>query len=208
MQAGIIALFEAWKKRNIEGIYLPDRRGLFEKLESLVPADASVGFSGSKTLTDIQAVTYLEASGRRVINHAKSQLTREQSVALRREGALADYYLTSANAIACTGELVFFSAYGHRIAGISFAPHVLVICGTNKIAATLSAALGRAREHATPLNCRRLNWQTPCALDDKCHNELCVFPEYKRMCCQVLVLEGEPTPGRLTVMLIDEALGF
>jgi hypothetical protein len=33
-------------------------------------------------------------------------------------------------------------------------------------------------------------------------------PEYRRMCCQVLIIEAEAGPGRLAVILVGEKLGF
>jgi len=106
------------------------------------------------------------------------------------------------------GELVFFSGYGNRTAGISYAKNVVVVCGINKITPNLEEALKRAREYATPLNCQRLNWNSACLADGICRREICLFPEYKRMCCQVLIIEAEVTPERMRVILVGENLGF
>jgi acyl-CoA hydrolase len=127
---------------------------------------------------------------------------------LRRQGAQADYYLASANAISEKGELVFFSAYGNRTAGIAYAKNIIIVAGINKIVPTLEEAVKRAREYATPLNSKRLNWAAPCLADGICRKEICFAPEYKRMCCQILVIEAEVTLGRLRVILIGEKLGF
>jgi hypothetical protein len=106
------------------------------------------------------------------------------------------------------GELVFFSAYGNRTAGISYARNVIVVCGINKLTKDLEAALNRARQYATPLNCKRLNWNTPCFQDGICRKEICLFPEYKRMCCQILIIEAEVVADRLKVIFVGEDLGF
>ena len=175
----------------------------------MVSVSGSVGISGSQTLEQIGIVGRLEARGTKVFNPYKSGITWEESQVQRRKGAVeADYYLASANGVSETGELVFFSAFGNRIAGISYAPKVIIVCGINKIVPTFAKALKRGREYATPLNCKRLNWSAPCLKDGVCHNDICLFPEYKRMCCQVLVIEAEPAPERLKVIVVGEKLGF
>lgn len=174
----------------------------------LVPLSASVGLSGSQTLEQLGVAKLLEARGNKVFNQYKPGITREESLALRKLGVQADFYLTSANAISEKGELVFFSAYGNRTAGISFANNVIVACGVNKIVADIDEAMKRAREYATPLNCKRLNWSSACLKDGVCREEVCVFPENKRMCCQILVIEAEVSPERLKVVLVGEKLGY
>jgi hypothetical protein len=204
----IAGLFDNWQKRNIGGIFCESRQGAVDKALEIIPLSATIGISGSVTLGELGLVKRLEQRGTKVYNQYKEGLSREESLALRKQGSSADYFLTSANAVSENGELVFFSGFGQRIAGISSAANVLVFCGVNKLAATLEEALKRAREQATPLNCKRLNWHTPCLESGSCRNEICLFPEYKRMCCQVLVIEAEVTPGRLTVILVNESLGY
>lgn len=208
MQRDIAKLLDNWNKRNIKGIYLPEAADVYAKLSRMIPVSATVGFSGSQTLEELGIIRLLESRGNQVFNPYKPGLTREESMKLRKKGAGADYYLASANAIARTGELVFFSAFGQRIAGLAGARHVIIIAGRNKITDDLPSALERARQYATPLNCKRLDWPSPCHADGKCHQEICFFPEYKRMCCQTLIIEAEPVYGRLKVILAGEPLGF
>ena len=179
-----------------------------EELLSIIPHGASVGISGSKTLEQLGIVSKLEARGNKVFNQYKDGVSREEGLKLRQQGTGADYYLTSANAVSYDGELVFFSGYGQRIAGISNAKNVIVVCGINKITPDINTALKRAREYVTPLNCKRLNWNSACLDKGLCRREVCFSPEYKRMCCQVLIIEAEVTPGRLKFILVGENLGF
>ncbi|MCX5715047.1 MAG: lactate utilization protein [Candidatus Omnitrophica bacterium] len=189
-------LITLWQKRNIQGIYCQNRKEAAEKLLESIPESLSVGFSGSVTLGELEIVKRLEDRGSKVFNPYLSGITRQESLRLRRAGSQADVYLASANAISQTGELIFFSGYGNRTAGIAYAPKTVVVCGINKIAPDLDAALKRAREHAAPLNCKRLNWASACLKDSVCRKEICLFPEYKRMCCQILIIEAEEEEGR------------
>lgn len=205
----IESLFGNWQQRGILGLYCRDKKEALDQALSLIPKGASVGFSGSVTLDELGLVRSLKERGNPVFDQYKEGLSQEESLSVRRDSVQADYYLASANGVAQSGELVFFSAFGNRIAGISLAKNVIIFCGINKITPTLEDAIRRSREYATPLNCRRLkNWNTACLPDGKCHNEICRLPEYRRMCCQVLVIEAEALPPRLKVVLIGEELGF
>ncbi|MEW6101962.1 MAG: lactate utilization protein [Candidatus Omnitrophota bacterium] len=201
-------LIKNWKKRNIAGEYCENKFGAQGKILELIPKESTIGISGSQTLEQIGIIRVLEERGNKIFSPYNPDLSREEALNLRRLGTQADYYLASANAIAMTGELVFFSAFGNRTAGISFANNTIIVCGINKITENISQALLRAREYATPLNCKRLKWNTPCVQDGICRQEVCFFPENKRMCCQILIIEAEAVKERLKVVLVGESLGF
>jgi L-lactate utilization protein LutB len=190
MDKALENLIRDWQNKNILGFYYADKKETVQELLTAIPLSASVGISGSQTLDEIGIVKELEARGNKVFNQYRQGLSRQESLRLRGQGSQADYYLTSANAVSLTGELVFLSAYGERIAVISSVKNVIVVCGINKITPGLDQAIRRARDYATPLNCKRLNWGD------------------KRMICQSLVIEAEINPGRLKVILVGEKLGF
>ena len=209
MEQRIKSLIDHWERRNIKGVYCANKEEALQQILSDIPQKASLGISGSVTLDQLAVVKMLESRGNEVFNQYKSGISREESLRLRQQGAQAEYYLTSANAVAITGEMVFFSAYGNRTAGIAYAKKLIVVLGTNKIVPTLQDALHRAREYATPRNCRRLNWEnTPCFKEGKCQEEICFSPDYRRMCCQVLIMESDCMPERVTVFIVVEVLGL
>jgi len=220
MDKKIAGMINGLNKRNIEGIYCQDKTAALSELLKIIPQDKSIGRSGSKTLDEIGIIPALIKRENQVFNQYEQGLSRERSLEIRNQGANADVFLSSANAITVNGEMVFFSAYGHRIAGIANAKNVIIVCGINKIVADISKGIERARNYATPLNCKRLGFNSACLpaaggpagkaglKDGICHNEICLFPEYKRMCCQVLVIEAEVAPGRFKVILVGENLGF
>ncbi len=208
MDKKITNLINNWQKRNIEGIFCKNKEAAAEKILEIIPKSDSVGLSGSLTINTLDILNKIEARGNKVFNQYKPGITRGESLEIRRQGTLVDYYLTSVNAISSFGELVFFSAYGNRTAGISYGKNVIVVSGVNKIAENLQQAIKRAREYVTPLNCKRLNWESACFKDGICHEEVCFSPEYKRMCCQILIIEAEGMTDRLKVILVGEDLGF
>lgn len=208
MEKRIADLIANLKRRNIEGIYLDSKDKAKEKIKQLILKGSSVGISGSKSLDELGIVADLEASNYEVFNQYRTGISREQSMQMRNLGSRADYFLTSCNAVSEEGELVFLSANGHRSSGIANADNVIVVCGLNKIVSNLEQALKRSREHATVLNCKRLNWSAACLKDGLCHKERCFAPDFKRMCCQILIIESEINPQRLKVIIVGENLGF
>lgn len=208
MEQRVANLIANLKRRNIEGIYLDSKDKAKERIKQSILKSSSVGISGSKTLDELGIVVDLEASNYEVFNQFKPGISREQIIQMRNLGSRADYFLTSCNAVSEEGELVFLSAYGHRSSGIANADNVIVVCGLNKIVSNLNQALKRSREQATVLNCKRLNWNAACLKDGLCRKEVCLAPDYKRMCCQVLIIESEINPERLKVIIVGEELGF
>jgi hypothetical protein len=208
MDERVNSLIRLWQKRNILGIYYHSKSEAVDRVLEIIPQTASIGISGSVTLDQLGITRRLAERGNHVFNQYTPGITREENLALRRLGTQADYYLASPNAISATGELIFFSAYGNRTSGISDAKNVIIVASAKKVTEDLDSALKRAREYSTPLNCKRLNWNTPCVGDGVCRKEACLFPEYKRMCCQVLIIEAELSMDRLKVILVEEDLGF
>lgn len=119
--------------------------------------------------------------------------------------AQAQVYLTSANAIAETGEIVNIDGAGNRVASTLYGhKKVYLIISRNKLAADYDGALWRARNVAAPKNAQRLNRKTPCAIKgDRCYD--CKSPD--RICCGLVVL-WRPMMGQdIEIILVDEDLG-
>lgn len=208
MDERINGLIKNWQKRNIGGFYCDNKEQAIDKILQIIPKSANIGISGSVSLDQLAMVKRLQDRGTKVFNQYKLGISREESLELRKKGSQADYYLASPNAISEKGELVFFSGYGNRTAGICYSQNVILVVGINKIVPDLEEALKRGRQYATPLNCKRLDWGSACLKDGICRKEICFSPEYKRMCCQVLIIEAEISPDRMKVILVGESLGF
>lgn len=117
----------------------------------------------------------------------------------------APVYITSANAMTEDGEILNIDGRGNRLAGQVYGDKRLyIIAGTNKICPDFSSALERARNVAAVKNCKRFPAQTPCKLDDKCHD--CRSPE--KICRALLVLWAPMMGMKTEVVLIGEELGY
>ena len=117
-----------------------------------------------------------------------------------------DIYLSSANGLSETGEIVNIDGKCNRVAATLFGPkRCIFVCGVNKLRPDLQSAIERARNIAAPLNAKRLNRKTPCAVDGRCHN--CKSPE--RICRAMVIHMGVPSGFEsCEVVLIGEKLGY
>ena len=164
----------------------------------------SVGFGGSVTIHEMNLFEML-SSHNVVYWHDKKP--EDMSVMETRTAASrAEVYISSVNAISEAGEIVNIDNTGNRVAAISYGPSkIYLIIGGNKVTANLESAIYRARNVASPLNAKRLNRKTPCAVNgDRCYD--CNSPE--RICRNLSVLWDKPTGADYEVILIEEKLGF
>lgn len=162
----------------------------------------TIGIGGSMTVAALNVYDRLREQNTVYWHHCQPA---EEARANARN---AQVYITSANGIAQTGEIVNIDGHGNRVAEM-FCWHekVLIVSGINKIQENLEKALWRARNVAAPLNARRLNRKTPCALSEpmQCHD--CHSPQ--RICRGIAIL-AQPCTGNdgTEVVLIGESLGF
>ncbi len=163
----------------------------------------SVGIGGSKTVEEMGLYDCLAAHNE-VYWHWKA--SPEKSRETLQKAGQASVYLTSANGIAKTGEIINIDGNGNRVAAMLYGHEkVYIIAGKNKIAPDYDSALYRARNVAAPLNARRVGAKTPCAAKcDHCYD--CDSPD--RICQGLAVLWGPMNVGEFEVVLIDEDLGY
>lgn len=163
----------------------------------------TVGFGGSVTLEQMQLFETLQKNNT-VYWHWKQ--TPAQALENARS---AQVYLTSANAVSETGEIVNIDGTGQpRLASMLYGMRRSISsAGVNKLAPDLASAMDRARSIAAPLNARRLQRKTPCALAEpmRCHD--CNSPE---RICRGFVTLARPMGGigQTHVILVEESLGY
>ncbi|SDK78216.1 Uncharacterised ACR, YkgG family COG1556 [Arthrobacter sp. ov407] len=161
----------------------------------LIPAGSQVHQGASASLEAAGITEEIEKSGRykplRPRLHAMDRAT--QAGEIRRLSASPDVMLGSVHAITETGSLVVASASGSQIGPYaSGAGKVILLVGTQKIVPGLEDALRRVHEYAFPLE------------DARAQATYGVHSGVNK----VLMINREWVPGRITVVLCDEALGF
>ena len=160
----------------------------------------TVGFGGSVTL---ETLGLYETLGK---HNTAVWHWRQEAGPARREAMDTEVYLTSANGLAETGEIINIDGAGNRTASTLFGhKRVYFVVGRNKLAPTYDEALWRARNIAGPRNARRLGRKTPCAAKaDRCYD--CKSPQ--RICRGLVVLWAPMTGTETEILLVDEELGM
>lgn len=199
-----MAVFDAVKK-NLEDrgfqvkVFASGREAAAYLDESI--DGVSVAFGGSMTLQQLGVQEKLATH-----NHLLWHWTDGKEALA--EAAGAQVYLTSANGLAESGEILNIDGAGNRVASTLYGHERLVfVIGRNKLAPTYEEALWRARNIAAPKNAQRLGAKTPCAArGDRCYD--CKSPG---RICRGLVVLWEPMMGKeqtTEVLLVDEDLGY
>ena len=181
------------------------RQILREEIRAAAPE--TISFGGSMTMEATGIVDELRREGRyRLFDGVDYTLPPEERIEIRRQGLLADLYISGINAITEEGALYWLDGIGNRVAAIAFGPRkVLLVVGRNKITPTREAAEERIRTIAAPQNiARHPGFRTPCAVTGVCAD--CYSED--RICNTHLRMERCFPRKRITVILIDEEMGL
>lgn len=196
---------EALRKNNFSACYVKSGNDAVKLVLAEVEKEASIGIGGSVTLNEIGLIQAMEKGSYHIYDHNKEGLTREESLQIRRNELMADVFITSSNAITMNGELVNTDGSGNRVAGMIFGPRkVFVIAGINKIVSDINAAIERIKNIAAPINAKRLQRKTPCAITGECAD--CSSPE--RICCVTTIMNKKPVAIEMKVIIIGEEFGY
>jgi L-lactate utilization protein LutC len=181
--------------RNFAVEILDDAAAARTRIKDLIPEGASVFTGASETLrlsgidADINTSGRYQAVKPRVL--AMDRAT--DGDAIRRLLATPDVVVGSVHAVTETGSLVAASGSGSQLPGYAGgAARRIWIVGAQKVVPDLSTALRRVEDHCLPLESARTRaaYGFPSAIN------------------HLLILNAEPHPGRSTVLLLREAIGF
>lgn len=194
---------KAMESRHFEAYYCGTKEEALKKALELIPEGSVVAWGGSVTMNEIGLSEALHSGNYQLID--RDAAPPEERRKLMRQGLLADYFISGANAVSEDGEIVNIDGMGNRVGAIVYGPdHVVIIAGMNKVVKTLEDAVKRARTIAAPINKQRFGGTTPCVKTGSCGDckaEDCI-------CCQMLVTRVCRPAGRIKVILVGEELGF
>lgn len=188
------AVAQALRSRGFE-VQLVDTVASARKLlrESL-PTDRTIFTTASETLRLSGIDDDINASGRyRAIRPELAKLDFHKDPDERRRlTAAPDIAIGSVQAVTEQGQLAFASASGSQIGAFSAAAQTIWIVGAQKIVPDLDAAFRRIYHYCLPLEDARARetYGQPSAV------------------AKLLIVERELRPGRASVILIEEAIGF
>jgi L-lactate utilization protein LutB len=184
------------EQRGISVFIVQSAEEALGKVRALIPPGAEVMNGSSTTLIEIGFESLLNSGKHQWKDYHKvitSEDDAQKRAYLRRKSITSEYFLSSANAVAQTGEIVACDATGSRNGAWSFgAGRLILVVGANKIVPSLDEALERIRRYAYPLENVRAKkvYGTPSRIG-KC-----------------VILAEESEKGRVILILVKDRLGY
>jgi L-lactate utilization protein LutC len=184
----------ALRAKNFAVEILDDAAAARTRIKDLIPAGASVFTGASETLRLSGIEADINSSGRYDALKSRPPLDRAtQRNEIWAALATPDVIVGSVAAVTETGSLVVASASGSQLPGYAgAAARAIWVVGAQKVVPDLAAAMRRVEVHCLPLENERAMrvYGQPSASN------------------RVLILNAEPEPGRGTVLLLRQAIGF
>ena len=185
----------ALEANGITVLRAPDSATARRIVLDLIPDGSQVHHGASQTLDVVGITDEIDKSGR--YDPLRPRIwgmdRKTEGDEIRRLGAAPDVMLGSVHAVTETGSLLAASMSGSQLGPyVSGAGRVILVVGTQKIVRDLEEGLLRINEYAYPLEDARA--QTAYGIRSAVN--------------KVVVINREITPGRITVVLVDEVLGF
>jgi len=185
---------DALRANNVEVLVVDTGDQARDEVLARIPEGSEVYSGKSRTLEEIGVFAALHEPGRfdairpKLLAMDRATQGRE----MRKLGSTPDTIVGSVNAITEEGVLVAASATGNQLAGYAAgAGRVILVVGSQKFVPDLDAATARIRDVVYPYENERVN--TAMGVDTKL--------------AKVLVMFGEWTVGRTTVIIVRQPVG-
>jgi hypothetical protein len=185
----------ALEANGITVLRAPDAAAAKRIVLDLIPDASAVHQGASQTLDVLGITNEIEKSGRFAALRPRIWSMNRETEAdeIRRLGAAPDVMLGSVHAVTETGSLLAASMSGSQLGPyVSGAGRVILVVGTQKIVPDLEEGLLRINEYA---------WRLEDARAQAAYG-------IRSAVNKVVIINREITPGRITVVLVDEVLGF
>ncbi len=184
------------KANGINAIILENSQQAKHKVLEMIPKGAEVMNMTSMTLDTINLSKEIEESGK--FNSVRKKLmsmNREtQSKEMQKLGAAPEFVIGSVHAVTQDGKVMIASASGSQLPAYAYgADKVIWVVGAQKIVKNIDEGFKRIYEHSLPLESERakIAYGVPGSAVNK-----------------LLVVNNEIKPGRVTMIIVKEKLGF
>lgn len=191
----IKVVVKSLEANNIHAIVVENGEEAKKSVLQLVPLGAEVYANISKTLEKIGITEEIDKSGRYDAVRPKVLALDRQTQAdeIRILRSRPAYIVGSVQAITEDGQILTASNGGSQVAPYAYgASKVILVVGAQKIVKDLNEGFRRIKEYSYPLEDARLRATlgVPSAIG------------------KILVIDREVVPGRITVILVKEELGY
>ncbi len=197
-------MVDVLNEKGYVGYYAEDKEEAKKIIVSLIPEGSSISLGGSETLGAMNMIEEFRSEKYKLFDRYQN-IPYEEVYEIYRQSLLSDYFISSTNAITRNGQLVNTDSSGNRIASMIIGPkNVIIVAGANKIVDNLEEAFKRIK-YIAPMNATRVNHKAPCAETGRCMN--CEVQD--SVCNYTGIIEnGRKEPGRISVIMVAEELGF
>lgn len=187
---------QALKGNGIEAMVVNNGKEAKKKVLELLPKGAEVMTMSSVTLDTIGIAKEINESGKynSVRKKIYSMDRKTQSLEMQKLGAAAEWTVGSVHAVTEDGHVFIASNTGSQLPAYAYgASHVVWIVGTQKVVKNTDEAIKRIYEYTLPLESERAKkaYGVPGSAVNK-----------------ILIINKEVQPGRITMILVQEKLGF
>jgi L-lactate utilization protein LutC len=194
-EAQIERVVQALEANNIHVIVAENGADARRMTLEIIPPTADVFTSSSVTLQTLGITDELDKSGH--FNSVRARLSmmdpKTQNREMQKMGATPEYMIGSVHAVTETGQVIIASGTGSQLAGYAAsAAKVIWVVGTQKIVPTLEDGMRRVEVYSLPLEKART---------------LKVYG-FESSINKLLIVNRESKPGRTTMILVKENLGF
>ncbi|HSU73238.1 MAG TPA: LUD domain-containing protein [Candidatus Binatia bacterium] len=185
---------EALKKNGFSVIVAKDGSDAKAHVFKLIPKGAEVMPMTSVTLDTLGISKEINESGH--YKSARSKLYDKETPPKEKKklGCIPDYTIGSVHAVTQEGHLLIASNTGSQLPAYAYgAEKVVWVVGTQKIVKDTNDGLKRIYEHSLPLESERAKK---------------AYGVAGSSVNKILIVNREIVPGRITVVLVPEVLGF
>ena len=217
MTEQIQKLFKNLEKNKMQPIFAENCAEAVKIVKDMLFDGCVITAGGSMSLNESGIWQLINDKKYNFFDRSRKDISPKQQQECFKAAIGADFFFCSTNAITENGELLNVDGFANRISSIAFGPKkVVMIVGINKIVPDLKSAFLRVKKIAAPKNCVRLNIDNPCAKLGHCESLLNnPDPDFAdgcqkdtRICCDYLISALQRQKDRITVVLVNENLGY
>lgn len=191
--ATVARIAEALTRNGMRGVVVANAAEAKRKVLELLPSGAEVMDMTSMTLEGMSVTQDILESGNFRALRKKLMDPTTEAREKRQLGAAPEWVVGSVNAVTEEGSVLIASNSGSQLPAYAFgAAHVIWVVGAQKIVNNTEEGLRRLYEYSLPLE------------DVRARKAYGVGSAVNK----ILIVNAEKQPDRITVILVNEKLGF
>lgn len=187
---------KALQENGIDVIITQDKNEAIKKVTEMIPHGSEVMDMTSVSLLETGILDEIEKSGKYISVKSKLySLDRDtQSKEMNILGATSDYSIGSVHAVTENGQVLVASNTGSQLPAYSYSSaKVIWVVGAQKIVKDFDIAMKRINDYVLPLESERAKK---------------AYGVSGSNVSKILIINKEVNPGRITLVLVKEKIGF